>query len=142
MNKILISTILLLTPLACMADYNPFNPNPVVPEQVVTIETPLNNEKPLIDAPKQQNSIDDLEVDDELKALLKRLDGPAAKVKPSDIEFIATANCVDIFYHPNTKTYEERTARACLKNVAKEKIQEELRKIEVNSQNNRGNNVK
>lgn len=125
-----------------MADYNPFNPNPVVPEQPVTVEAPSTNDKPLSNAPKQEGSIDDLKVDEELKALLKRLDGPAAKVKPSDIEFIATANCVDIFYHPDTKTYEERTARACLKNVAKEKIQQELKKIEVNSQNNRGNNVK
>lgn len=135
MNKILILFAALALPFAAQADYNPFNPKPVTQEVVApVVETVVANTTP--DAPKDPQQ--SLNIDDELKSLLKKLEQSDTQVKGDEVDFIATVNCVDIFYHNDTKIYEERVAKSCLKKATKDKINKEIKTIQEKSKNDRG----
>lgn len=138
MRKLLVSLFALVLPLVAQADYNPFNPKPATPE--VAIATPVvesvvpNLAAP--DAPKDPQK--SLNIDDELKLLLKKLEQSETQVKGDEVEFIASVNCVDIYYHTDTKLYEERITKSCIKQATEDKIKKEIKTIQEKSKNDRG----
>lgn len=126
---------------ATAEEYNPFIPEikevPATNQEIeASKDTPITaTEAEAI--PQNKARIEDMVVDEELKALLKKLEEGNSVKRPQSVEYVATANCVDIFYHTNTKTYEERTSKECIKSEARKKIKEEINNIE----KNRGKNV-
>jgi hypothetical protein len=138
MKKILISLVALALPLMAQAEYNPFNPKPATPE-VVTVAPEVESVVPNAtapDAPKDPQQSPN--IDDELKLLLKKLEQSETQVKGDEVEFIASVNCVDIYYHTDTKLYEERITKSCIKQATKDKINKEIKTIQEKSKNDRG----
>lgn len=130
---------LLLAFNATAEEYNPFIPEiKELPAIIQGINASKDSPVTATEAmPQNKAKIEDMVVDEELKALLKKLEEGNSAKRPQSVEYVATANCVDIFYHTNTKTYEERTSKECIKSEARKKIKEEINNIE----KNRGKNV-
>lgn len=135
MKRIILPLMALLAlPGIASAEYNPFSPKaapaaqvapqPVEPLSTATVQEPSD----------PRNSAN---LDEELKSLLLRLDQSDSQVKNDNVDFIATTNCVDIFYHNDTKTYEERTSKSCLKQATKDKINKELKSIKEKSKHDK-----
>jgi hypothetical protein len=72
-------------------------------------------------------------LDKELKGLLNDIsvrDEQDRAQGPDVSTYIATTNCIDIYYHTIEKRYEERKSKACMQKQAKDKIITEINKNE------------
>jgi hypothetical protein len=129
MRKI-IGLTLLIASSSAFAEYNPF--------LAVQPNVPVVNVEPGAPQVQQEKPADvnpaDL-LDKELKGLLNEISArdEQDKAQAADVtEYIATTNCVDIYYHTIEKRYEERKSKACIQSQAKEKIIQEIHKNEAN----------
>ena len=125
--KRIIFAIALIASSSAFADYDPFNAKPVSDAAVATAAQ-ASPDTPVATSPAV-NPSDTL--DKALKGLLNDISVREEQDKAQDAdvtEYIATANCVDIYYHTIEKRYEERKTKACINEAAKSKIIQEIKK--------------
>lgn len=127
--------ILLTLPAIAHADYDPFSSKP--PTSSIGVVMPSGGEgdgNNPGNASQPTPQIDPASLlDKELKGLLgdlKARDESDKNPTADTLEYVATTNCVDIYYHTTEKRYEERKSRTCLKEQAKRKIESEIKKNE------------
>jgi len=128
MRRLLIISVILF-PACAFADYDPFSSKPPT-EASVTVVSPEATQAaltPVAAAPAVDPST---LLDAELRRLMGELKARDQEtVEPSDeVEYIATTNCVDIYYHTAEKRYEERPTKACLADKAKKVVESGIKK--------------
>lgn len=128
MKRLMMLSVLLI-PACAFADYDPFSskqPTTVGPT-VISSEAAQVASAPVVVTPAVDPST---LLDDELKRLMGELKArDHESMEPSEaVEYIATTNCVDIYYHTAEKRYEERPTKACLANKAKKEVEDGMRR--------------
>lgn len=128
MRRFLILTALLL-PASAFADYDPFSSKPAIAVGA-SVTTPETAPLAAVAAPTAPPVDPSTLLDEELRRLMGELKARDHESnEPADaVEYIATTNCVDIYYHTAEKRYEERPTKACLANKAKKEIEDGIRK--------------
>ncbi|MFK4132132.1 hypothetical protein ACI2KR_07515 [Pseudomonas luteola] len=125
MKKHILFSLLLVSGASFGAEYNPF-----LAEKPVEVSAPANN--PAVPEATQVVAEDPSSMlDKELQGLLKDLkdrDNIDKSTQPDVTQYVATMNCVDIYYHATEKRYEERKSKSCLERQTKAKIINELNK--------------